>query len=1056
MDELEHSLATTTPRKIFLFRCPLLSVEDYASSLQTGTSEYVENLTSFLNSKIQIEALLAGSPSLAISLLELSNEDDDIDTHKAAQLLPSLVRYKIRMSTRPTPFAQFAGVGIGFVDTDRDASILLSDRSCFKPHARLDMEYLLKMVFSIEELAEVRHQLKFYANPMVYKKNSRIYLPFSDGYGQGDKNQAVSVRTSKAVSSTLSYAREPVLWHTLRKNLANDFPSIDDRVFVKFLDTLWEQGILLSTLRPPLTIVGSLEWVIARLEETSYRGLQLEKLHTLKMYLDNFNSLPIGEGRNVLTSLYKETGFSAGDKQNAIEIDTNLDVVHARLSNGVVDELKSAAHVLLRLSTIPIANRALADFAKDFVEKYSEREIPVLELLDDEVGLGPPATYRHPAPDVLKAPLLPIQHARRDKTLLELAGTALHCRQHEVVLNESLLSDLEVEKDLEHTAPPSLDLFAFVNAKDEKALNRGEFLAMVAPRVGAAPAGRSFSRFCHVLPADVTDWLKAEAKAEEERYPDIVFADLVYNHPRGHATNVAVRPNLYSHQITINATPTITDAQNIPLNDIVVGIKNGQFYLASRSLQKPLLVRSMHLLNFASAPNVCRFLQEVSDDQEAKIGPFDWGVASQLPYLPRIRHNRTVISPARWALPSALGTSKVRNWREQFLRWRELWELPEFVYISQSDNRLLISLENDLHLSMLKREAEKHVNNSPLVLEEAIPSLTDNWVVDKKGKGYVCEVVLPFTKQEFLGSDAKTNTHLTAQRSHLKAVQEGSKSGVRVKVLGSEWLFLKLYAGKRKLDNLLTMLTDIMARFSSTLSGWFFIRYGDPLPHLRVRIKARPQHLIQDVLPQLATDLREAIEYGPLNRFTVDAYDRELERYGGVDGLDVSENLFFIDSDFAVRFVQRFEGSEALTIEDGAVISIDYLMRGLGFNFEERYALYRAVREGQSKASKFDEEKLARDYRSKRGELWALFKREYDLGNLLHQFQMDLAPPARTIRDLESKGRLSKPFESIVVSYIHMHCNRLGLNRYEEYRAVYLLTRLFDGFRHFIPDGSVL
>jgi hypothetical protein len=57
---------------------------------------------------------------------------------------------------------------------------------------------------------------------------------------------------------------------------------------------------------------------------------------------------------------------------------------------------------------------------------------------------------------------------------------------------------------------------------------------------------------------------------------------------------------------------------------------------------------------------------------------------------------------------------------------------------------------------------------------------------------------------------------------------------------------------------------------------------------------------------------------------------------------------------------------------------------------------------------------------------------------------------------LQRKGRLSKPLEEIWPSYVHMHCNRLGLNRSDEFKVMYDLARLFDGFRHHVPPDISL
>src|SRR5699024_5452629 len=140
---------------------------------------------------------------------------------------------------------------------------------------------------------------------------------------------------------------------------------------------------------------------------------------------------------------------------------------------------------------------------------------------------------------------------------------------------------------------------------------------------------------------------------------------------------------------SLSAPASVQSENRIALNDILVGASRESFYLKSQIYGKRLLVRSMHLLNFLNAPNVCRFLQEVSDDGTRTPSPFDWGKAKGLQYLPRIRYGQTILCVARWQIadPSLYDTF---NWVQKFSKWRNRWDVPRFVYLTRADNRLLL------------------------------------------------------------------------------------------------------------------------------------------------------------------------------------------------------------------------------------------------------------------------------------------------------------------------------------------------------------------------------
>ena len=69
---------------------------------------------------------------------------------------------------------------------------------------------------------------------------------------------------------------------------------------------------------------------------------------------------------------------------------------------------------------------------------------------------------------------------------------------------------------------------------------------------------------------------------------------------------------------------------------------------------------------------------------------------------------------------------------------------------------------------------------------------------------------------------------------------------------GSDWLYVKLYGPAAGEDALLTgPVRDLAGRCSTTgdADGWFFLRYADPEPHLRLRLHGEPDRLLAGALP---------------------------------------------------------------------------------------------------------------------------------------------------------------------------------------------------------------
>ena len=74
----------------------------------------------------------------------------------------------------------------------------------------------------------------------------------------------------------------------------------------------------------------------------------------------------------------------------------------ASLGTGVLKEVLRGVEMLLRFSTRP-RESALDRFRRDFVSRYEEREVPLLEVLDEEIGIG---FMKSQAPTAEGSPLL--------------------------------------------------------------------------------------------------------------------------------------------------------------------------------------------------------------------------------------------------------------------------------------------------------------------------------------------------------------------------------------------------------------------------------------------------------------------------------------------------------------------------------------------------------------------------------------------------------------------------------------------------------------------------
>ena len=116
--------------------------------------------------------------------------------------------------------------------------------------------------------------------------------------------------------------------------------------------------------------------------------------------------------------------------------------------------------------------------------------------------------------------------------------------------------------------------------------------------------------------------------------------------------------------------------------------------------------------------------------------------------------------------------------------------------------------------------------------------------------------------------------------------------------IGDEWLYYKIYYGKKASDIILTDLVGPLAKLlldDNQISKWFFIRYSDPEQHLRVRFKICKVNDIGKIILTVHKKITPFIENKLVWDVQLATYSREIDRYGS-NTMELSETLFFYDS----------------------------------------------------------------------------------------------------------------------------------------------------------------
>jgi thiopeptide-type bacteriocin biosynthesis protein len=269
----------------------------------------------------------------------------------------------------------------------------------------------------------------------------------------------------------------------------------------------------------------------------------------------------------------------------------------------------------------------------------------------------------------------------------------------------------------------------------------------------------------------------------------------------------------------------------------------------------------------------------------------------------------------------------------------------------------------------------------------------------------------------------------------------------RIRPPGSDWLFAKLYCPRTFEDDLLTGPVAELCQQALAMGiaeDWFFIRYNDPEPHLRLRFRGNSERLTKELLPQVCDWANQLLSEGLCTRLCFDTYDREVERFGGTAGTVAAEAIFGADSRAVIEMLRLIRGGLLeLDMTSLAVLSIDNLLAGLGASEAERVAWYRERVASRTTAGE--------EYRRHKEVLRRLLGdpehiRAQPGGDALVRVlaaRTDrVIAIGRRLDTLIVAGELAQPKRRLYSSYVHLHCNRLlAGDRLAEEQVLGLLAR---------------
>ncbi len=930
-----------------------------------------------------------------------------------SKLLASLYKYVNRMAGRSTPYGKFAGVAVGEVG-ELPTCLELSGE--FIPTYRPDMTYISYLTGMVSKERLVQDQLTYYSNNTLCEGYDRYhYIEFTERDDRRFYNWAW-VEKNPVLDYVLHLAKGGIRLSEVAESICQY--GVERHRAFEYLYGLIEAGLLISELESIVTTNASII-SLSRLKELHQRSVPTAKWDVLDGFLKKANDRKIKT--EVFTANNALDELDRGPSKNLFQVDLYMGTSSNQIHKRIIQELTKELEELSVLNN-PKPPAELKSFARKFGERYDDMEIPLMEALDPERGIGYGANPEGVTEDNPLLRGLGTGRAKDNKNKRDrfIQSVVARCRATDsmltpssIVLDESDIRSFRLETTNRHQDYPA-GFYALGNLLTcGQGIDKGDYSFNVLA-TGGTSAVPLMTRFAH-LDSGLEERLRECVRMEERQLGDGIFAEVVCL-PESRAGNILTRPSLFKYEIPIIGQSAVEEAYRIYLDDLLVSVKNGEIILRSKRLNKRIIPRLSSAHNFHYGMVIYRFLCDLQYQSGIFNLSWDWGSLAGNPFTPRVSYKHIILARAKWNIPKEIFQRlKKDDPKYSISILKEKYRLPDVVSLTDGDNELIIDLRSPLSAEVLLKQLEKN----DIVLQEYLFESYQSPVTGAKQEQFSNEVIIPFSIDKPLNeTKAKANPESKIKRTFQP---------------GSEWAYIKIYSGVMESERLLRgkiprLISDL--KQAGIMEKWFFIRYHDPDPHIRLRflLKATDGRIpFQQLTQYINQHLTILVENRNIHRLVYDTYNRELERYG-VESMEICESIFHVDSNSVLSLLPLFKKKDGKHLRWlSGMLGVDKLLTAFGLDIPMKISLMTSLRDAfLNEFNNYDRLKYKMDMKYRENRLW--IEKFFDLAHEdAYEAHAILSKRMETIKEIIKPldGLDRDNYFELLSSLSHMFINRI-------------------------------
>lgn len=700
-----------------IFYNELLSIESYA-----GILSFFEKHT------ILQEAIFIASPNFYSTIKEIERKETFSEKEKRGLL--ALYRYIIRITTRSTPFGLFSSTSIGNIF--QNIIPVLEDNIAIT----LDTAYAYKLIEYLYKKYRAYPWFQYRVNSSLYEQKNEYRYIENSLYQFVFRFKISSIVKDETIQQIISY----ILHHKVftYKDLFDKLNNLDcDKEDIDFfIQELYENKIIYCYYG--IHLIGDdvmfLEDFLSNPNIDSQDRFFLQNLLNITN-IKNYNNIDFDV-------IYNSNNFL--NVENESHLIFQMDLFNFKEYKF---ELKNLTDLLINAELMPLLfstselnqHSKLASFKNDFLNKYENEKISILQLFDPSIGLESSYT------NLDMGDIFDNFTTKKSLSDNQLKKKVLEYYQSIIINNSGNIHDpIQIDKMVDIDYKNDHSQSATISIVYEL-LNINNNIFYLFKGHDLFSASNLLGRF--TLKNDAITSLCSKINEIERGYEkseSVEFAEINYI-PSLDGGNIVKRRKFRKYSISIiDENPK--EENTIPLSDIYVYIKNDNVCLYSKELQKRIIpVISSAFNTLINKTSIFSFLSDLSMNYFNNPISFDSLFNDNgYTHIPRIMFKNIILFPKKWILKGNFQKDRNSLSDKEILDairiWRESNKVDNSVCYVENDNIIEIDFSNDISVlsfySIIK-------NKTIIVLEECFNKYK-TVLRDSKNNPLASEIIMSY------------------------------------------------------------------------------------------------------------------------------------------------------------------------------------------------------------------------------------------------------------------------------------------------------------------------